>query len=143
MALKNYSIRTCHLNLGGIPIAEGLVSFTIEPEGDRFDDEVSADGDVCRFDTGEVRHKGTLVLKGYSRENEKLSAIHQADVESENGAGIFVLSFRDEQGSTVMLTDEAYIKGMPGAGYSQKREDTSWTIRANFKTPLSFTIGGN
>ena len=141
--MKNYSIRTCHLSLGGVPISSGLVSFTVEPEGDRFDDEVSADGEVCRFDTGEVRHKCTLVLKGFSSENEKLSRIHQVDVESENGAGVFVLKFKDEQGTTDILTDSAYIKAMGGAGFSQKREDVTWNIRAVFATPVSFTVGGN
>lgn len=143
MALKNYSIRTCNLSLGGVPISSGLVSFTLEPEGDRFADEVSADGEWCRYDTGEIRHTGTLVLKGFSNENEVLSRIHQADVESENGAGVFVLKFKDEQGTTDVLTDEAFIVGMPPAGFSQKREDVTWKIRCGFKVPLSFTVGGN
>lgn len=143
MALKNYSIRTCHLSVGGVPISKGLVSFAIEPVGDRFDDEVSADGEVCRFDTGEVRHDCTLILKGYSSENQVLSAIHAADVESENGAGIFVLSFTDEQGASVLLTDQAYVKAMGGATYGQKREDVTWKIRAVCNTPLSFVVGGN
>jgi hypothetical protein len=143
MGLKNYSIKTCHLSLGGIPISEGLVSFECAPVGDRFDDEVSADGDVCRYDTGEVRHDCTLILKGYSVENQKLSGIHQVDVASENGAGVFVLSFKDEQGATAILTDKAYIKAMAGGTFANKREDTTWKIRAVFDTPLSFTIGGN
>jgi hypothetical protein len=141
--LKNFSIRTCNLSVGGIPISEGFVGASCEPEADRFDDEVSADGDVCRYDTGEVRHTFNLTLKGYSRENEKLSAIHQADVASENGAGIFVLKFTDEQGATVMLTDSAYIKGMPPVNFTNKREDITWKIRCVFDVPLSFTIGGN
>jgi hypothetical protein len=141
--MRNYSIKTTNLTLGGVPIKTGLVSFAIEPVGDRFDDEASADGDVCRWDTGETRHNGTLILKGYSPENEKLSAIHQADVESNNGAGIFVLSFTDEQGATVVLTDEAYIKALPGATYGAKREDTTWKIRVNLTSPQSFVIGGN
>lgn len=143
MSLKNYSIKTTHLNIGGLPVSEGLVSFAIAPVGDRFDDEASADGDVCRYDTGEVRHDATLVLKGFSVENEKLSAIHQADVADENGAGIFVLSFTDEQGATRLLTDKAYIKGMPPATFANKREDTTWKLRVICDTPLSFTIGGN
>ena len=141
--MKNYSIRTTHLSLGGIPISKGLVSFTVTPVGDRFDDEASADGDVCRFDTGEVRHDCELILKGYSEENQVLSGIHQADVESENGAGVFVLKFTDEQGATKMLTDSAYIKAMGPAGFSQKREDVTWKIRAVFDSPLQFTVGGN
>lgn len=141
--MKNYSIKTTNLIIGGLPIKKGLVSFAIEPVGDRFDDEISADGDVCRFDTGETRHNATLILKGYSEENEKLSAILQADIEAGNGAGIVVLSFTDEQGATVMMTDEAYIKAMPSATFSSKREDVTWKLRAVFNVPLSFTVGGN
>ncbi len=144
MSLKVYSLaKGCELSVGGIPIKEGLVSFAMAPEGDRFADDASADGMVTRWDTGEVRHNATLILKGGSSENEKLSAIHQADVSVGNGAGVVVLSFTDEQGASKVLTPSAWIKAMPTMTKGVSPEDVSWALRCVCDTPLSFIVGGN
>ncbi len=144
MSLKIYSLaRGCELSVGGIPIKEGLVSFAIAPEGDRYADDVSSDGMVTRWDTGEVRHNATLILKGGSSENEKLSAIHAADVSVGNGAGVVVLSFTDEQGASKVLTPAAWIKSMPTMTMGTSREDVSWAIRCVLDVPESFIVGGN
>jgi hypothetical protein len=143
MAVKNYSINTCRLIFGGLSIKEGLVSFAIAPVGKRFDSDTGADGMVTRWNTNEVRHTCTLVLKGASKENQLLSAIHQADVEADNGAGIVVMSFTDEQGATFALTDSSWLEGMAEVSKAVSPGDVTWTIMAAFKTPQSFTIGGN
>lgn len=144
MSLKVYSLaRGCELSIGGIPIKEGLVSFAVAPEGDRFGDDVSADGMVTRWDTGEVRHNATLILKGGSNENEKLSAIHAADVSDGNGAGVVVLSFTDEQGASKILTPAAWIKAMPTMTKGVNPEDVSWAIRLVLDVPEQFIVGGN
>jgi hypothetical protein len=144
MSLKVYSLaKGCELSVGGIPIKEGLVSFAIAPEGDRFGDDVSADGMVTRWDTGEVRHNATLILKGASSENEKLSAIHAVDVSVGNGAGVVTLSFTDEQGATKILTPAAWIKSMPTMTRGTNPEDVSWAIRCVLDVPEQLIVGGN
>jgi hypothetical protein len=142
-ALKVYNIRDCSLILGGINIEEGLVSFGVEPEGNAFEDEISADGQVTRHATNECRVTCTLILKGSSSENEKLSAIHAADVAVTNGAGVFVLNFSDELGASILVTDQAWIRKMSGKVFGVSPEDTSWEIRAVAHTPLQFVVGGN
>lgn len=144
MSLKVYSLaRGCELNIAGIPIKEGLVSFALAPEGDRFADDCSADGMVTRWDTGEVRHNGTIVLKGGSSENEKLSAIHAADCAVPNGAGVVTLKFSDEQGATTVLTDKCWIKALPTMTKAVNPEDVSWALRLCCETPLNVVVGGN
>lgn len=142
-SLKVYNIRDCSLNLGGIDISEGLVSFSCEPEGEAFGDEISADGQVTRFATNECRVTCNLILKGSSSENEKLSAIHAADVAVTNGAGVFVLKFSDELGASVLTTDQAWIRAMPSKTFATSPEDVTWAIRAVAHTPLQFVVGGN
>lgn len=142
-ALKVYDIKECSLNLGGIDISEGLVSFACNPEGPAFEDEISADGQVTRHATHECRVTCVLTLKGSSSENEKLSAIHAADVAVANGAGVFVLSFSDEQGASILLTDQAWVRGMASKEFAAAPGDVAWEIRAVCHTPLQFVIGGN
>lgn len=142
-SLKVYDIKECSLNCGGVDISEGIVSFAINPEGPAFEDEISADGQVTRHATHECRNTGVLVLKGSSSENEKLSAIHAADVAVSNGAGVFVFEFKDNLGASVVMTDQAWIRQMSSKEFAAAPGDTSWEIRIVTHTPLQFVIGGN
>lgn len=144
MSLKVYSLaKGCELSVGGIPIKEGLVSFRIAPMGKRYESDSSADAMVTRWDTGEVRHEVTLTLKGASSENEKLSAIHAADVSAANGAGVVVISFSDEQGATKLLSPAGWITQMPETTKGVNPEDVAWPFEVVCDTPLNFVVGGN
>jgi hypothetical protein len=141
--LKVYDIKECTLNFGGVDIGEGLVSFQVEPEGDAFDDDSSADGMVTRWATHENRVNGTLILKGASSDNEKLSAVINADVSIGNGAGVVTINFEDQQGASVLVTDKAWIKRKAGKTFGASPGDTTWLIRIVADIPLGFVVGGN
>jgi hypothetical protein len=142
MSLKNYNIKNCQLTVGGLPVKEGLVSFGVAPVGARFASDAGADGMVTRWDTNDPRHTCTLILKGGSKENQVLSAIHAADIATFNGAGVVLLSFVDEQGASIMLGN-AWITGMPEKVFAASPGDVSWAFEAVFDSPLNFVIGGN
>lgn len=143
MAFKNYNIKNCKLIVGGLQIKEGLVSFGVAPLGDRMVSDAGADGMVTRWDTNDPRHNCTLILKGASKENQVLSDIHRVDIATFNGAGVVVLSFTDEQGASIMMTDTAWIKGMPEKVFAVSPQDVTWQFEASFDSPLSFVVGGN
>lgn len=138
-----YDIKEVKLNLGGIPISKGLVSCEVAPMGVAFDSEISADGMVVRHATHETRSKVNLILKGASPENQKLSAIHAADVAIGNGAGVLVFKLEDKQGASIALSDSCWIDAMPNATYASARGDVTWVMTAVFDVPLSFVVGGN
>lgn len=138
-----YDINGCELNIGGIAIKDGLVSFEIAPEGPAFADELGADGHVIRYATNEKRHTGTLTLKGSSEENAKLSALHGLDVGATNGAGIVPLFFRDGNGTSLIATDAAWITALPTKSFGASPGDCAWNIRCVLSSPLNAVIGGN
>lgn len=141
--VTNYDINACELILGGIAIKDGFVSFEISPEGPAFADELGADGHVCRYPTHEKRHNGNLILKGSSEENAKLSALHNLDVESTNGAGVVPLFFIDGNGTTVISTDTAWITQLAPKTHASAPQDVTWTIRCVLNSRVSAIIGGN
>ncbi len=77
--MANFDLNAVEVNVSGIPIKDGLMSFEVAPEGDAYADEVGVDGRACRYATGETRATASLVLKGFSEHHAQLSALHAAD----------------------------------------------------------------
>lgn len=138
-----YDINAVEFSIGGIAIKDGLVSCEIAPEGPAFADEIGADGLVCRYATNEKRHTITLTLKGSSEENEKLSALHGADVGATNGLGIVPVFLRDGNGTSLIATDAAWITQLPTKSFAAAPGDCAWNIRCVLSSPLNAVIGGN
>lgn len=138
-----YDIAGCDLSVGGIPLKDGLVSCAFVMAGDAFADEIGADGHVCRYATHENRCTVSVILKGSSEENAKLSALHAADVLATNGLGVVPLFFRDNNGTTLVATDKAWIMKLPDTTKAAAPADVTWTIRAVLSSPLNAVIGGN
>jgi hypothetical protein len=138
-----YDLNGCELNVGGIAIKDGFVSFQLEMEGPAFSDEIGADGHVIRFATNERRATGTLILKGSSEENAKLSTLHGADVGATNGLGVVPLFFRDGNGTSLIATDSAWITQLAGKTFGASPGDCTWNIRCVLASPLNAIIGGN
>jgi hypothetical protein len=140
--MANFDINGVELNVGGLSIKDQIVSFEFVPEGDAYADEVSADGKSCSYATGETRATLNLVLKGYSIHNAQLSAIHAGDRSATNGLGILPMFFKDGNGTT-SIAGTCRILALPGATFTNKREDVTWKIRLFLNAPLQYIIGGN
>ena len=138
-----FDVNGCDCVFAGIPLKDALVSVEIVPEGPAFTDEMGADGTVCRYATNECRARANVTLKGFSKENAKLSALHGADKGEENGLGVVPFLFIDNNGSTKVSTDKAWVEGMPSASFGSARGDTVWPIRLVLSSPLNWIIGGN
>jgi len=138
-----FNINGCDCILGNISLKDALVSVEITPEGPAFADEMGADGTVCRYATNECRARANVTLKGFSKENAKLSALHGADKSEENGLGVVNFIFIDNAGSTKVSTDKAWIEGMPAKTFGSQPGDVVWPIRLVLSSPLNWIIGGN
>lgn len=138
-----FDINAVDIIVGGIPLKDGLVSAEVAPEGPAFADEIGADGHVQRYATHETRANLTVVLKGSSEENQKLSALHAADVATESGAGVVPVLVKDNNGATLISTSSGWVTGMPTKPFATSAGDVTWTIRLVLNTPLTWIVGGN
>lgn len=138
-----YDINAVEVVLAGIPLKDALVSVEITPEGPAFADDIGADGSVCRYATNERRARANITLKGHSAENEKLSALHAADVAASNGLGVVSFLLTDGNGASKIATDKAWIEGMAAKTFGQSPGDVTWAVRLVLSSPLSYIIGGN
>lgn len=138
-----YDINGCQCIFALIPLHDAIVSLEITPEGPAFADEIGADGSVCRYATNECRATANLVLKGHSKEHEKLSALHGADKSATNGLGVAPFLFIDGNGSSKVSTDKAWLLGMPAKTFAAAPGDVTWAIRLVLSSPLNWIIGGN
>jgi len=138
-----YEINGCECNFALIPLKNGLVSVEITPEGPAYGDDMGADGAVCRYGTNECRATANIIMKGFSLENAKLSAVCGLDRGSFNGAGVAPFLFKDGNGSSLYATDKAWIMGMPAKTFGDKPGDVTWAIRLVMSSPLGWVVGGN
>ncbi len=141
--MSNFDLNAVEVNVTGIPIKDGLVSFEVTPEGDAYADEVSVDGKVCRYATGETRATCNIVLKGFSSHHAELSALCAADRQATNGLGVGSFLLKDGNGATLISASQAWIMGIPAMSMTSKREDITWKIRLVLSSPLNHIIAGN
>ena len=141
--LAIFDILGCDIIVGAIPIKDGLVSAEVAPEGAAFADELGADGHVVRYATHEVRANLTIVLKGSSNENEKLSALLAVDVSATNGAGAVPVLVKDNNGATLISATAGWVTQAGTKNMGASPGDITWVIRLVLSSPLSWIVGGN
>jgi hypothetical protein len=139
-----YSSKAVSLVICAIPINDGRADefVTVDADAESFATEVSADGAVMRYDTGNTLYSVKVKLKGYSLENAKLAALHALDTNSPNGAGIGAFLLKDSNGSTLMASDKCWIQKPPSKGFGKTLPDCEWEIKV-VANPAQMLIGGN
>lgn len=143
--LAVYESKVVRVIFGGISLEDGRSDpfFRIAANGDAYVIEgPGADGHVAMCGTNNDVYEITLSFKGTSAENAKLSAIHIADRQAFNGAGIAPLLCLDESGSTVIQTDRCRIMGMPEQSFGVTKPDVAWKLISVIE-PGGFLLGGN
>src|SRR5262249_47248753 len=99
---------------------------TVEQMADAFASVVGTDGEVARSKSNDRRLKVTLKLLQTSQSNGILSAIHQVDLNSVNGAGVFTFQIQDLQGTTLVHGDQAWIVKWPDSSFDRTAKDREW-----------------
>lgn len=142
MSFAVYDIAAHDIVISAIPIKDALVSAEVAAEAEAFSDEIGADGHVVRYATHDPRATCTVVLKGTSKENVKLSALLALDQAAPNGAGVVNFLVRDNNGTTLISTDKAWIRRRPTKTMAAAPGDVSWEIRLVLDSPLNWVVGG-
>lgn len=131
MALKTYDPNMYDVVFAGIRLNEGLAEgtfLTISSESPGFSSKVGVDGEVTRARSHDSRATARLVLMQTSEINERLSAIHAADMDALNGSGVGSFYVQDRNGSTVAEASKAYISDDPDLTLEAEASEREWTF---------------
>ena len=143
--LAIYESKVFRVIFAGLSLGDGRADpfFKITANGPAYVIEgPGADGQMTRCGTNNNGYVITLGFKGTSSEHAKLSAIHIADRLASNGAGVAPLMCQDDNGSTLITTDRAWLTGMPEQAHGITKNDVEWELHAVIE-PGGFILGGN
>ena|ERR1700733_11964508 len=131
MTLKIYSASEHSFSFAAIPIDTGRGEdefLSWEQKEENFSVKVGVDGETTRNEMKNNYTELTLTLMQTSSSNAILSAILNGDIKLAGGSGVGPLMVRDRQGTTALLTPEAFILGPP----AQKRGKEVGTLAWKF-----------
>lgn len=123
--------------MDGFQDGEGI---EIEQNQPTFTTHVGADGKVTRAKTLDRTATVRINLMQTSAQNDALSAIHIADRDTPNGAGILPLYIRDRNGRSLHTAPEAWIQKAPDSTYDRTPTVRVWELGVAF---LENFVGGN
>ncbi len=113
---------------------------TVEQVSDGFQDVVGTDGEVARSKSNDRRATVTIKLLQTSPSNDVLSAIHRADLDAPNGAGVFAFQMMDLQGTSIVHGAKAWIVKFPDTSMDRTAKSREWQIRI---ATVDRFVGGN
>lgn len=143
--LAVYESRAVEVIFGNYAVSDGRADpfFSIAPQGPAYVVEgPGADGLVTRCGTNNNLFTITLTLKGTSQAHAILTALHVADRNSSNGAGVAPLLVKDGNGSTLIATDRCWIATFSELAFGVTRPDVAWELHAVIE-PGSMLLGGS
>lgn len=140
LTVRTYDPNQVIVTFGGVPItgfAEGT-GISIKRNGDAFTKVRGADGSVDRINNNAYDFEVTLTLKQTSPMNEYLSGILIADQLS--NAGTVPMMIKDNNGVSLFVAGQSWIKKDPEVAYADKMSDRQWTFDTGAAALL---VGGN
>lgn len=138
-----YDSNEVSINFAGIPIESGFAEgelIRIVMVEDAFKDYIGAGGDVSRAATHDQRADIEIRLAQTSPTNAALSALHKADRQSPNGAGVGAIEVADLLGNSLHFASKCWIVKAPDALYDREVKERVWKLRAADMEPFD---GGN
>jgi hypothetical protein len=130
MSMKVYDADRVTLTLGGIIIDSGLADgefFKIEMTTEAFSTVVGTDGEVARSKTNDRRAKGSIRVLQSSAGNAALSALHNLDLITPNGAGVVPLFLKDNNSdATLIEAEQCWISKNPSVTYDRGATVREW-----------------
>jgi hypothetical protein len=139
---KQYDPDQIVMSIAGVPIvgtAEGDM-VTVEYETDAFLDVAGTDGETVRSKSLDRRATVIFRLMQTSSSNPALDALHAADYNAPNGAGVGTLVIQDLQGNTLLRSEKAWIAAPPAVAFGATAGPREWKIRC---AKLVGSHGGN
>lgn len=133
--LKIYDADQVTINLAGIPIDSGYADgefLSLEKVEDDFSTVVGTDGTVTRSKTNNQLWNVKIRLMQTSQGNDALSALRNADLLGQNGAGVGTILIRDRQGTTLYMGSKAWIQKPPDKSFDREAKERVWSLQAVF-----------
>lgn len=142
MTAKTYNSARVTVSFAGIALSGYMDGdfLQITPEGPRYTDAQGADGEYCYNETNESRVTVTISLMASSASNDDMSALHNRDLASVNGAGVGALEVRDLNGTSVDNVPFLRIVGIPDRTRGREIGTVAWVLRGVDHTA---TVGGS
>ncbi|MDD5034855.1 MAG: DUF3277 family protein [Methylococcaceae bacterium] len=142
MGLSAYDSKDVVITFGPILLggfAEGS-KVKVEQNEDSFKLAVGVDGDACRVKTNNRSAKITVTLLQSATCNDLLSAVHNEDILSPSGDGIFPMSVLHKYGTTIVAVERAWIVKPPTVEFSNEVKEREWVFETD---ALIAQIGGS
>jgi hypothetical protein len=145
MANTVYAAREGSLIIAAKPMDHGLppggfLKFAPEVQ---FSTSRDIAGNVCRARINNPIVQVTLKLYNWSKHNQELSALLAADTLANNGAGIGVFQWKDNQGATLISSDTCWVNGLPPDwNPAEEAYEVSWPLII-IAPPEFMILGGN
>jgi hypothetical protein len=138
-----YNPKLYTIVIAGIPLpakgyAEGDFAI-LERTADAYTSSVGTDGQVIRVRNHDRRATFRLRLMQEAANNAILSTLHNADLKSDNGAGVGPFLMKNRAGLTVHKSPECWVKRMPDVTLSNGAQAREWAVEV---TELDSFEGG-
>ena len=110
----------------------------IARNNDLFTLTVGADGEATRSKSNDLSGRITITLQQTSPSNDILSAL--ADADEQSNQGVFAVQLKDASGQTLGAGERAWVVKKADAPFAKETENREWIIETN---ELVYTVGGN
>lgn len=131
--MKAWNINDMAISLNAIPLDGGGYAedevMTLEWAEDQFIPYVGADGEVARATTNNGMALVTLKYAQTAGANDRLTALHFADLAAPNGAGAGMYMARDKQGRLIVQAQRAWVTGLPPLTLGKTIQVFEWKIQ--------------
>ena len=127
--LKTYDAKGCSITFGGIIVTDFADGDFISVTGmaDNFEGVTGADGSENRINKNMTGCDVTVTVSQTSITNDLLSTVHAAD--KLTNTGIKAFQFKDINGTSIVSSGQAYIKGYADLTDGNSLGTRAWNIR--------------
>lgn len=142
MTLRIYDPNNVKVVLAGFPI-QGFADGTmveVSYVSDQFAEVQGTDGETSRSKTNDLRATVTIRTMQTSPSNDHLSALTNADLNADGGAGVGVFLLTDLSGNTILAAQNAWVKKFADQSFGRESTERPWTIMC---AKLDSFIGSN
>jgi len=142
MSLKVYDVKAVTIAAGGIPLLAGFADGEVVriERGAFYATKRGADGQVTRYALNDKSAKIRVRLMQSSDANAVLSAFHELDKASSNGAGIFPFIVKDRQGTSKYNAARCWVAKPPEVSFAGEVQIREWELETD---ELESFDGGN
>jgi hypothetical protein len=126
--MKTYDPKQVQVIVNGVALQgfseDSVVKVT--RQADAFTQTIGVDGEGTRSKSNDHSAEIEVSLKQSSESNVVLSALANADRDS--NAGLVAVMVKDNNGDSLHMCEQAYIKKMPDSEYNKTATDRVWTL---------------